>query len=95
MEQYREELLLLGGRLVDPENVSAGEDRSAGEAQPAGETRTTDSRRLMLLSADKALQVIAINKQHAETIQEAIGSTGRVLAWLAVGSAPLAWIVKV
>jgi hypothetical protein len=67
VEQHSEQLLLLhGARLVDPERVSAG------EVQPAGEIRASGSRRLMSLSADKAPQVIALNKQHAETIQEAV-----------------------
>jgi hypothetical protein len=67
VEQHSEQLLLLyGARLVDPERVSAG------EAQPAGETRASAGRRLILLSADKAPQVIALNNQHAEAIREAI-----------------------
>jgi hypothetical protein len=67
VEQHGEQLVLLyGARVVDPEGVSAG------EAQPAGEIRATGSRRLMRLSADKAQDVIALNRQHAEAIKEAI-----------------------
>jgi|SRR6516164_4375554 hypothetical protein len=67
VEQHGEQLLLLHrARLVDPERVFDG------EAQSARETRATVSRRLMLLPADEAIPVIALNRQHAATIQEAI-----------------------
>jgi hypothetical protein len=73
VEEHGERLLLFGGRLVDPERVSAG------EAQAAGETRRTGSRRLVSLSADKAPQVIAINSNTAEAIQNAIDRLDVVL----------------
>jgi hypothetical protein len=66
VEQHGEELLLLGARLVDPEHA---ERVSADEAQ--SEIRETGSRRLMSFSADKAPQVIALNRRHAGAIKEA------------------------
>jgi hypothetical protein len=68
LEEHGERLLMLGGRLVDPERGSP----AARKAQSVGETHRTGSRRLVSLSADKAPQVIALNNSTAETIQEAI-----------------------
>jgi hypothetical protein len=59
LEEYGDRLLLLGGRLVGPENPDRVSP-AATEAQAVGETRGTGIRRLMRLSADKNRQVIAL-----------------------------------
>jgi hypothetical protein len=66
VEQYSERLLLLGGRLVDPE--TAGGLWTMAEKRP-----TTDYNRLLIfVSADEAPHVVRLNSLVLGAIDKAI-----------------------
>jgi hypothetical protein len=65
VEQHGERLLLLGGRLVDPERAAVGSWKRQMERRA-----TTDYNRLLIsLSADKAPDVIQINSAVSKAIE--------------------------